>query len=724
MGSEVYAMVFVCFEKKIRYEQVKVFMPNVKNLLSPKYLIIFVFAAILIFFVSQYIAANYGLPKWMTIQIKTEKDILLSVYYDVGNGYGEDYKISQWILADSEFQIVKLSLPLKYIKSFRIDPMTEPGPVYIKSIELSSFFGKYHLWAADSILQAFHPAHDISKFEPGNKAVKVESSGNDPYFMCIAPVPKFRISFIWIFILLAVIVLIGTVSIGFLYRYREKLLNTPPWIWLGLIILVALVLRIYHVSYPLNDLHAFRQTQTAGLIRDFYRDGINLLYPRIITLGDPGYVVLEFPLYQAISAILYHVFNPNVIYARLASIFFGLLSIIFVYRLTKRFLDHKTAIFAALFFAFMPLNIFFNRVPIPDTLTILLSLIMLDFMIEGINNRKNIFLFFGIIAGSLGLMMKSPYVAPLFLPVIYIVYRRERKLKAFFDIRFVAAFIIPVTMMILWQQHANSVNEKYFNNDYYPFSELYSAVVVKLHPFNTWYFGTIAQRLDISNYLIIIQRIFKEILSMAGLFFLIAGFITLIKKKIAAFFLIWLCSVLLSILLFFNLNIIHNYYQLPLTPILAIFCGAGATYLSSFFQNKKVAFTLTAVFISFYLIMSYSIALEFFEKTNESVVVGQFIDRSMEGSAMLAVSQPGESLWSPELIYHSDRHGFYVPHSRLNEEMIEYLRRRNIKALALVDYKGGNDLIDATVASYRVIAQNFVVTIYDISSMGSLRANE
>ena len=129
-------------------------------------------------------------------------------------------------------------------------------------------------------------------------------------------------------------------------------------IWLGLIIFLALLVRSYHMAYPLNDIHCFRQTQTAGLIRDYYREGIDMLYPTMITLGDPGYVVLEFPLYQAISAILYHVFSPNVIYARLASIFFGLLSIIFVYRLTKRFLDHKTAIFAALFLPSCPLIYF------------------------------------------------------------------------------------------------------------------------------------------------------------------------------------------------------------------------------------------------------------------------------------------------------------------------------------------------------------------------------
>src|SRR5208283_1010467 len=196
----------------------------------------------------------------------------------------------------------------------------------------------------------------------------------------------------------------------------NKFPKINSYIWLGIILLLAFIMRTHHITFPLNDMHSFRQTQTAGLIRDFYRQGIDLLYPTMITLGDPGYVILEFPLYQAISALLYKIFIPDVILARFFSILCGILSIVFVYRLSIKFLDQKSALFASFFYAFMPLNIFFQRIPRPEPFTILLSLIMLDFMIEGINNKKNILLIIGVIAGSFGLMIKSPYVAPLYLP--------------------------------------------------------------------------------------------------------------------------------------------------------------------------------------------------------------------------------------------------------------------------------------------------------------------
>jgi hypothetical protein len=270
--------------------------------------------------------------------------------------------------------------------------------------------------------------------------------------------------------------------------------------------------------------------------------------------------------------------------------------------------------------------------------------------------------------------------------------------------------------MVIWQRHANYVNETYWDTNNYPFKELYGCVVVKLKPFNTWYFGTIAQKLDIKNYLIISERIFREMLSKIGIIFLILGFFAVIKKEIDIFFYIWFLSVICSIILVFNLNIVHNFYQMPLTPILSIFCGAGLAYFIDFFRNKKVAFAVTAILVSFYIFMSWTFAVKFFNETNDWVEVGRFIDSSTEKNAMIATSTSSTDNWDPTLMYYSDRHGFNVPHMRLNEEMIDYLRGKDVQYLAIVDYKGGNDSINSAISPYRPVVKNGRLIIYDIST--------
>jgi len=495
----------------------------------------------------------------------------------------------------------------------------------------------------------------------------------------------------------------------------NKPFKMNPHIWLGLILLLALCARTYHITYPLIDMHSFRQTQTAGLIRDFFRQGINLFYPTMNTLGNPGYVILEFPLYQAISAVLYRIFYPDVITARLFTIFCGLLTIVFVYRLTKKFLDEKSALFAAFFYAFMPLNIFYQRVPMPDPLTILLSLTMLDFMIEGINNKKNVFLATGIITGSLGLLMKSPYVAPLYLPLIYVTYKQERSFKALLNIRFLLSFFLPLGMLVLWQRHANSVNEVYFSTHGYPFSELYSEVMVKLKPLNRWYFGTVEQRFQCENYLTILLRIYKEMLSFIGVFSLALGLFAIVKKKVAAFYLIWIAAILLSFMVIFNLNVIHNYYQLPLAPILAIICGAGAAYCVNAFRHKLISsFMIVLLIIPFFYINTLN-SKTLFEQDNNYLEIGKFIDSHIEKNAMIATSLPTDDLWYPVLMYYSDRHGFNVSHKRLHKDMIKYLRDNSVKYLAVVDYAGMNASINQVLCPYEVINENDRVSIYDIT---------
>ncbi|MDA8173520.1 MAG: glycosyltransferase family 39 protein [Nitrospiraceae bacterium] len=491
---------------------------------------------------------------------------------------------------------------------------------------------------------------------------------------------------------------------------------SKPGFWLLLIIASALLVRLYHITYPINDMHDFRQTQTAGLIRDYYRHGINLLYPTIITLGKPGYLVLEFPIYQAISAVLYKIFTPDVIVARFFTILIGLLSIYFVYRISSRFLDQKSSLLAAFFFAFMPLDIFFQRVPMQDPLTILVSLIMLDCLIEGIRGKK-IYLVFGMLAASLGLVMKSPFAGPLFLPSVYLIWRERKKSKASDYMAYLATFIVPLTVMVIWQRHANFVNNTYCNKSGYPFRDLYASFVVKLHPFNTVYFGTIAERLALKNYLIITRRIFWKALTPAGFFFFVAGVFSLALRKKAGFLFVWLFSLCIIVWTVFNMYIVHNYWLLPLCPVLSIFCGAGAGSLLDGLKKYGKWITTAFVVIIAAAVFStgFSTAKKLFRGTS-LIVIGEFIGQHTEKGSLVAIASPDVDLFNPVLMYFADRHGFTIPLNRMNNAMVEYMRLQGVKYLAEIEPSG------------------FVVTtrIFDISgnkpvpvaySVGQMRPN-
>ena len=479
----------------------------------------------------------------------------------------------------------------------------------------------------------------------------------------------------------------------FLKKFSSLLFK--PGFWLLLIFPLALAVRCYHITCPINDMHAFRQTQTAGLIRDYYRNGINMLYPTIITLGKPGYLVLEFPLYQTVSALLYRLFIPDVIVARIFTIITGLFSIFFVYRISSRFIDKRSSVLAAFFFAFMPFDIFFQRVPMQDTLTILVSLMMLDFLLEGIWGKVS-YLLMGIIAASLGFMMKSPFVAPLFLPVFYLGWARHKESGGLFGPRLLLAFFVPFTAMVLWQHHANFVNDTYCNRDGYPFRELYSTFVVKLHPFNRVYFGTLAQRLDPKNYLLIAKTISRGVLTFPGLLLFAAGAVSLAVKRKAGFLSVWLFSLLLVMLIVFPMYIEQSYWLLPLCPVLSIFCGAGAGSVLDFMgkYGKKAVFISAIIIVSVFLFQALAITKYFF-RGNSLTKIGTFIDEHTEKDAMIAIVSPLFGQFDPTMMYFADRHGFNVPANKMDGKMLAYLVQQQVKYIAEIDLKvrGGSTLV-------------------------------
>ncbi len=485
---------------------------------------------------------------------------------------------------------------------------------------------------------------------------------------------------------------------------------SKSWFWLLAVMFLALIARLYHITYLIDDMHAFKQTANAGLIRDYYRHGINILYPTKITLGKPGYMVQEFPLYTAVAALLYKLFTPDIIVARFFTIFTGLVSIFFVYRISSRFLDKKSSVFAALCFAFMPLDIFFQRTPMQDPLTVLFSLAMLDFLIGGITG-KNVFLILGILAASLGFMMKSPFVAPLFLPVFYLAWSRNKKIGDLFAPRLLLSFLVPFVVMVIWQRHANFVNETYVHKDAYPFNNVYPTIVVTLHPFNSWYFGTLAQRLDPANYLTILRRLAMYVLTPMGTVFFAIGAIRLAKKEKEsfAFLLVWLISLCLVAMMAFNLFVVHNYYLLPFCPVLSIFCGAGGGYLMDLlnkFTGKTIAAASAAIIATVFLLAGFSISKYFYKDTlysyfgtNFLAEIGNFIHQNTETGKLVAIVYPSDHVnlsttYYPVPMYYADRHGFVIPLNMMNGKMLDYMRSQHVKYLAKIAFSGlsGYDL--------------------------------
>lgn len=74
--------------------------------------------------------------------------------------------------------------------------------------------------------------------------------------------------------------------------------------WLIGLVKIGALIRIPQLWHGLNEMPAFRQTQTAFVALEYARRGINLLHTPLPVFGSHSDVPMEFPLVQAAAAVL------------------------------------------------------------------------------------------------------------------------------------------------------------------------------------------------------------------------------------------------------------------------------------------------------------------------------------------------------------------------------------------------------------------------------------
>ena len=85
-----------------------------------------------------------------------------------------------------------------------------------------------------------------------------------------------------------------------------------------------------------------------------------------------------------------------------------------------------------------------------------------------------------------------------------------------------------------------------------------------------WYFGSVERRLDWNLWEALLSRFPQDLVRTSGLLLALAGIVLAFRRKEGHFMLWWLTGATLYMLVFLNLNGIHDYYQLPLVAPLAI----------------------------------------------------------------------------------------------------------------------------------------------------------
>jgi len=450
-------------------------------------------------------------------------------------------------------------------------------------------------------------------------------------------------------------------------------------------------LRVLHMTGPIDDPHSWRQCDTANYALDFYRNGIDPLKPSVCWMGDYKTVILEFPFPEALMALGYKLFGPYLFIARIITLLFFVGSAIYLYYIVKYFFHVRLAFIATAVYIVLPLSIFYSRGVQVDFFAVFFAHAMTYYLIRGYEESSIKYTFAGMMAGCLAFLIKAPYVFYFVAPISVLVIMAPKPKNL---IVLCAAIVVPVLIFLLWRLHVAAVNEGapdwFFIPGYMKFVNM-----------DNWYYGPFSMRWEPRVWEGLFHRFQYDIASKTGtwlfLFGLIVSFVRIKSYGLRSiwFAWMWLGGVLFYLILFFNLNYIHDYYQIPFLAIVAIFISMA---IDSAYEMFRRYMQRSAWLFSFciYAVLAYN-CIAYAQKTyfgtdQIRIEAGNIIKRATPEDSLIIAAQDKRytDCRDPRMLYRAKRNGWSISKKHLSKELLTALKSHGAQYLAILTPMGDN----------------------------------
>lgn len=457
-----------------------------------------------------------------------------------------------------------------------------------------------------------------------------------------------------------------------------------------IILLGAFGVRLYKINNPVGDWHAWRQADTATVSQIYVDYGINLMNPRYYDLSPTqtgvynpqGLRFVEFPIFNLLNVWAFKVmprFSLEV-WGRLISVFSAVGSTFFLYLIGKKFLGKAGGLLTAFFYAFIPYNIYFTRVILPEPMTVFFFTASLWFFLVYVEKDSKLNLLLSTVLFSLAMLLK-PFIAFYFPVYLYVLIKRFgwRVFWTKVDIYIALAIaLIPVFLWRIWMNlrpYGIPASNWLFNDD---------GIRFKLAWWR-WIFG---------------ERLGYLILGIWGT--TVFAFGVLKRKNIPV--LMTGLGAFLYVAIVATGNVRHDYYQTQTIPAVSLILASGAITLwkaESF--NKWVARS----FLIFSVVMMfgmgwYQVKGDYQINHYEVVVAGKEVDKITPKDAIVIAPYNGDTTF----LYQTHRFGWPVV-DRSFDELIK------LGADYFVSVNYDNDT-NNLLKKYKAIEKNNLFVIIDL----------
>lgn len=224
-------------------------------------------------------------------------------------------------------------------------------------------------------------------------------------------------------------------------------------------------IRLINVWQPLDGSlrESWREADVASIARNYYREGMNIFYPRIDWRGDgPGYAEMEFPALPWLMAASYKVFGYHESNGKIISFSFSLAAMLIFFFLAHRLLPIVGALSAGLFFALNPLLFRLANTLQPESIMFMFYILAGYAFIRWI--ESNSWKYFLIALGATTCMLLAK-ISAAHMGVFFLLLIGYSKGIKFLKNPLIWVFgVLSLLPAMLWYSHAHNLWHQYGNS--------------------------------------------------------------------------------------------------------------------------------------------------------------------------------------------------------------------------------------------------------------------
>lgn len=274
------------------------------------------------------------------------------------------------------------------------------------------------------------------------------------------------------------------------------------------------------------------------------------------------------------------------------------------------------------------------------------TLAALYFFVRLLETEKLLFFILTALFLNVAVLTK-PYLLYLLIPMIYLSYHFQG-MKAFRNRQLYLLAFLSVVPLLAWRAWMLQFPEGIpssswlFNKDNIRFKGAF------LH----WIIG---------------ERLGREILTVGGFFLTTLGAFLKPKKNQTYFFHWWLLSVSLYVVILASGNVEHDYYQVPLVPILVIMMARGVDFLlfdSHKFLIRWITIPSTLILILLTFALGWYEVRSFYQINNGEIMQAGDVARVILPKEAAVIAPYGRNT---ALLYQLDRPGWSSVYTSIDE---------------------------------------------------------